>query len=526
MTSIETPSLADSQRPSSLTHRWTTVVVACLAVWLLMRVVFFVGFEGSDDMQHVRYANLWDRAPASHWEARLVANALIGGAMKAFGYTEWAATLPSLLGSLMILATTLLACRWLGTIQQAWWAGMLVAVVPLDISNATIVSAHTLMVGFLTAGSLAFVMAPESRRASGIAAVCLSLSVVVHDNAVLYVGALAIAALIIDRRSYLRPVIALCFTGVVFMLADMIVFRLLFGDALLRLRLSSSASRDPSLLGPLTLQMALWSVQQVIADKPFGIAVCLASIGVAIHHRHFSRPVRVLCLAAALFWLLISFGSSVPWTYRPFARVARYLHPLVLTVALTFAASIVHARHKRLATAVGVAALVICPLILSSGGTWGQSIRTSQELLSYALQHPEQTFVTDVYTANEMYIVNGLTTPANVVGTTDYGLTHFLDRSIRRVPALTTNSCDALLINPLNVQRNPPFAAMISTRLGSRQYETVPSLRPICQWVPFLQHAGWAVRRPPAAVYACEHASDATTQPSAGQESISIRASL
>jgi hypothetical protein len=525
MTSIETPSLADSQRPSSLTHRWTTVVVACLAVWLLMRVVFFVGFEGSDDMQHVRYANLWDRVPASHWETRLIANVLIGGAMKVFGYTEWAATLPSLLGSLMILATTLLACRWLGTIQQAWWAGMLVAVVPLDISNATIVSAHTLMVGFLTAGSLAFVMAPQSRRASAIAAVCLSLSVVIHDNAIPYLGALVIAAIIIDWRAYLRTIIALCIAGVAFLLADMLVFKLLSGDALLRFRLSASDNRDPVLRDGLTLQMAFWSVQQLIAGKPFGIAMSLASIGMAIHYRRFSRPVRLLCLTAVIFWLLISFGSYLPWAYRPFARVGRYLHPLLLPIALVFAATIVHARHKRLATAVGVAALALCPVILSSGGTWGQSIRTSQELLSYALQHPEQTFVTDVYTANEIYIVNGLSTPSNVVGTTDYGLTGFLDRTIRRTPAPTANSCDALLINPLNVERDPQFAAMISKHLGARQYETALVLRPICQWIPFLRNSRWAVRRPPAAVYACEDASGATTKPPADQESTSTHAS-
>ena len=518
MNPVETPVLSNTASSAEDRRGWAMAVVACLAVWLAMRIVFFVGFEGSDDMQYVRFAGLWDRVPVNQWEVRLLADALIGTCLKAFGYHEWAAALPSTLASLGVLIAVLLACKWMGTLAQAWWAGLLVAVLPADVANATIVSAHTVMVGFLAAGTLAFVMAPESRTARWVAAISLPLGVIAHYNASYYVAALVLAALLVDRKSYLRPAAIVFVTGIAFMLADMLLFKVLFGDAFLRLRVNGSDNMDPSTRDGLTFGMIGWSLQQLVAGKPFGIAMLIASLGAAIHYHRFSRPVRVLCVSAGLFWLVLSFGSYVPWAYRPFWRNARYLHPLVMPVAMLFSAAIVRARHKRIACTLGALALVFCPLILSAGGTWGQSIRTSRELLDYALQHPERTFVTDVFTANEIYTLNGLSTPPNVVGTMDQGRTHFLDPGIRRIPVLTADTCDALLINPLNVDRNAPFAALIAGHLGSPQYQSAPVHRPLCRVLVPLQQSPWGLRRPPAIVHSFAPGSQAPPAQIAGRD--------
>ena len=69
-------------------HRWLVLFLSCAALWVLMRGLFFVGVAGSDDMYYMRYAALWDRAPANPWEARLLGNSLIASAMMALGRTE------------------------------------------------------------------------------------------------------------------------------------------------------------------------------------------------------------------------------------------------------------------------------------------------------------------------------------------------------------------------------------------------------------------------------------------------------
>ncbi|MBI4580646.1 MAG: hypothetical protein HY718_13140 [Planctomycetes bacterium] len=46
--------ISDALRDAA--RSWTVVTALCLGVWLLVRMVFFVGLEGSDDMFYLRYA--------------------------------------------------------------------------------------------------------------------------------------------------------------------------------------------------------------------------------------------------------------------------------------------------------------------------------------------------------------------------------------------------------------------------------------------------------------------------------------
>lgn len=112
---------------------WMMVIGVCLMVWTLARVIFFVGISGSDDMYHIRFAALWDRTPQNQWEARLIANALFAGAMRIFGRGELAAALPCLISSLAVLGATLFAAARVGGLRVALWAGLLVALLPLEV---------------------------------------------------------------------------------------------------------------------------------------------------------------------------------------------------------------------------------------------------------------------------------------------------------------------------------------------------------------------------------------------------------
>ena len=74
----------------------------CVAAWLAVTVFYWIGYVGTDDLFYARYAYLFHRAPINWWEFRIPAILAIRGSFLAFGPTEFAACLPSLLASLAI----------------------------------------------------------------------------------------------------------------------------------------------------------------------------------------------------------------------------------------------------------------------------------------------------------------------------------------------------------------------------------------------------------------------------------------
>ena len=72
-------------------------------------------------------------------------------------------------------------------------------------------------------------------------------------------------------------------------------------------------------------------------------------------------------------------------------------------------------RRERLAQGVVAVAILVHLACLAAGGRWGQAVDVSRELLAYAREHSDQTFLTDVATMNHMYVVGGFRFPANVV---------------------------------------------------------------------------------------------------------------
>jgi hypothetical protein len=484
------------------------VTLACLAVWALARWFFFVGYEGSDDLFYTRFAALWNRTPINHWEARLLGNALIGVCLGIFGVHEWAGTLPALGASSIILVTAILTCRLFGTLRQAWWAGLLVAVMPLEVGNATTVSAHAVMVGLMAAGTLAFLLAGDSPKARWTAAACLPLGVIAHYNGSYYVASLLLAGLLIDWRKYARPVGWVVAGGIVALALEMLTFRLLFGEATLGLRLSSPSTlqaHGASTVRSLSGSMIVWSLQQGFAGKPFGVALAAAAVGTVCCYRRMPQPLRILAVAALCFWLVINFGSYVPWEYRPFWRNTRYMHPLVMPVAVLLAVVLAETKGRYLASLCGLATVTACVFLLALAGSWGQNVRISRELLEYVRLHPDQRFFTDIHTANEMYVLNRLETLPNLIAGAEYGRSNYLDKRIQLVHGRPGARCDAVLINPLNSQRTPDFEALVTSCLGPIQYETRSGYRTICEWIPPFRVKDWAVRKPPARVHCLRH---------------------
>ena len=217
------------------------------------------------------------------------------------------------------------------------------------------------------------------------------------------------------------------------------------------------------------------------------------------------RTGRILVATIAFYWLWMSFGSEVPWTYVPFDRITRFLHPLTFALALLFAPLVITRLRGWRSPVTGGAVLAVCVLNLSGSGPWGQNVHISRELLAYVERHPEKRFITDYHTLNEMYVVGGLKTLPNIVTTDDLHASRLLDREAVQIAAGDLVKDDEILVNPLNVARTPHFQKFLQAHTGGLLYETTSTHRMISALFPPLRDHPWSIRKPPARVFACAH---------------------
>jgi hypothetical protein len=341
-----------------------------------------------------------------------------------------------------------------------------------------------------------------------VAAVLLSLGVITHFAGIYYVAALVLAALCVDRRRYIRTVVLMFVVGIALVLVDMAVFHFAFGDALGRFRicLGDVHANKPAIpihSGEFNIDFFVWPVVNLVFSKAFGVSLLVVLVVGIWRYRRVDTRLRVLIVLIAVFWVWMSFGSQVPWAYRPFFRMDRFLQPLAVAVAVLFATVLVEEHRRRLATVLGGGIIGLCVFNLLAGGPWGQNVTISQELLTYARNHPEKRFVTDYHTHNEMYIIGGVKTLPNVAVFHEGSASQLLDRDVVRVCESEVDAYDEILANPLNVVRTCAFAAFLEESAGQQRYATRPAYRRICLLVPPLRDYPWALRKPPALVYAC-----------------------
>lgn len=485
---------------------WIRVFALCFVIWLTMRMVFFVGLTGSDDMYYLRYAALWDRAPVNDWEARLLGNALTAVSMRVFGVNAVAAAIPSLVASLSILACVLLWCRRFGTITSALWSGLIIAVLPLDVEMGTSISPHTIMAAFMAAGTLCLMRSEESARWKWAGCILTAVGVITHLAGLYYLAALLVAGVLVQRRRFvpLIPACALTVAGAV--LIDMLVFGALFGDPFARVRvcMAEMHTLKPHMptdaAGSFDWEFLGWPIRNLLYSKALGVTL-LVALGVgAIRFRQLNAALRVMLITGILYWLWMSFGSQVPWSYKPFWRMSRFLHPYVFALAVLLGSLMANTRRRAYRVIVGGGVLGVCLVNLLAGGSWGRNVALSRELLAYAQTHADRHFVTDYHTLNEMYVINGLRTPPNVTTTTDVPPSRLLDPSAHPTERDAVPAPNAILVNPINTARTPRFAHYLSRHEGVTEFTTPETLRRICRLIPPLASASWAVRKPPAQV--------------------------
>src|SRR3569833_953831 len=111
-------------------------LVGVVLLAAVIRIFFFTGFHGFDDVFYIRRAYALSQGhfalPTNHWAARV---GLVGPTALAyllFGVTLWSTVLfPFLCSILTVIVATVLGRRLLGD-SAGWLAGLLVAMFPMD----------------------------------------------------------------------------------------------------------------------------------------------------------------------------------------------------------------------------------------------------------------------------------------------------------------------------------------------------------------------------------------------------------
>jgi hypothetical protein len=354
-------------------HASTWLVVAVCLGALAIRLVFFGGLLGWDDMEYWEVARAYrngDVIPRSMFSVRFGIVLPLAATQALFGATEVAASVVPLAYS---LAELLLAWR-LGVLYGGPGVGLvaagLVAILPVAVMEATEVNADLPAAVWMAAALYAVVRGERSvgspRGWLFTGGVALGIAYVTKDYALALLATLAVRVAVTRRR---RAAYAWTAVGLVAVIAVQAVwFWALTGDPLFRYSPGLTAphtvhvqTHDPSYRWMLTyLDMLLDPF-----NGSFGYFIGVFYAVVAATIWGFWRRDRAL-LDVSLWWatVLVVFSvTPLDWTFtRPlFHQYARKLEPLVvpfaLALALWWARGLVSWPRLRLGLGLALAAL-------------------------------------------------------------------------------------------------------------------------------------------------------------------------
>ena len=407
-------------------------VAITLALWLGTTWVFWVGYAGNDDLFYARYAFRFDRPPINWWEFRIPVILAMRASFLAFGLSEIAASLPTLLASLAILASVAWFVDWPRRLNWQTQASVILAsVIPLEAGSRSVPGgASHLSAGFLAVGTVCMLKGVGRTRYLG--APLLAVGFLTHEVSFFCVAMICLVALAFDWRRFWGPVLACVAVSGCAFLAECLAYQVLLGDPLARHGMAAqSLARDSMVaqsMGSMTAcfdpasgiggwYYFAWPIKNLFFCKCFGFDLIALLVTGIVAWKRLSMEQRVLFASTFLIWLWLGYGTMVPWAYMPLYRAFDYYQPLTLGIAalLPWTLRCTLARRERLAQGVVAVAILVHLACLAGTGRQGQAVDVSRELLAYAREHSDQTFLTDVATMNQMYVVGGFRLPANVV---------------------------------------------------------------------------------------------------------------
>ena len=229
----------------------TPLLLICL-VWITS-VIFFVGYQGMDDLHYVEAVNGWlHDAPfmgQNHWHNRLPHVLSIAGSFSVFGPSEIALVLPNIMVQTVF---TLFLWAWLRSAfdeTTALFGGLLFATLPLFLTYQTIAYPLIFETAFVCSAYMimvhAILVAPRPRPSVVLfAAVLLALAFLNRQTSA--AGAIALGIFALATLRYWRTWFLF---GVGFVSVVAIEFAWYFsrtGDLLHRFHVDTTGHRTPS----------------------------------------------------------------------------------------------------------------------------------------------------------------------------------------------------------------------------------------------------------------------------------------
>ena len=469
--SIAGPSGCSSRLPWS-TSTVLLAVAAISALWVLTTAMFWAGYAGADDLFYARYAYLFHRPPINWWEFRLPAILAIRASFLTFGPSEFAAALPSLLSSLLILVSIAWQVDWL---KRGSWETTLALVVactlPLDVRARSVPLAGFISAGLVVLGSVC--MLRRKPRVPFVGSILLAGGFITHEVSFFYVAILCLSALVADWQRFWRPVIACIATAGALVVIEGAAYFVVLGDFFSRWKVAAGTTQNLTIgVDPDTgiegIRFFLWPVEGLFFSSAFGVDLILLAIAGTVAWRRLEPEQRILLCSSLGLYVWLGYGTQVPWAYKPFYRQFQYYFPVVLGVACVLPFALRHACQRRAWLAWGMAgfAILVHVAFLVAGGRWGQDVDVSKQLLQYAKDHPSQRFLTDVVTMNHMYVLAGFQVPHNVVCLDGPAVERhlLLNKEPRGVPrwAFSGGDIDGILVNLEGVHNRVPEEEFLS----------------------------------------------------------------
>jgi hypothetical protein len=370
----ETSSVRDAQGSQVFSTNTALVAIGMTAVAL--RIAFFTGYHGYDDVHYIARAVELSQGrfdlPTSQWEARLgiVGPAALG--FWAFGIGPVVANLLPFVCSLLGIAFTFVFCRtWYGT-RAALAAAFLLAILPIDVlSSSMLFPTAAVSLGW-GVGIGCFLLAERDRRpwlyvASGVA---LAFAALAHEVALMACVAYPSYAVAVARPNRWH---ALVLVGLAAVCIDPIVHGAM-GDpwahvTVLRATQTVRGVNSDVAYSGLNLAWIGEPIVRVFVDRTTGLFLWLLAPLVAyrLWRPHVGGD-RALPLLLLCVFLWTAYGSVSITSYAPLARLPRYLAPLFLPATWFLGRELAGLTRPRAVIAAGLLSLnsLLC-LSLDSG---------------------------------------------------------------------------------------------------------------------------------------------------------------
>lgn len=353
-------------------------IAGIVSVAVAVRLFFFTGFHGFDDVFYIRRAYALSQGtfslPKTHWEARIGLVGPTAFAYRVFGVTLGSTVLfPFVCSILTVIAAFLLGRRLFGE-PVGLLAALLVAIFPFDAIFASMLFPTAPVALLCGVGYGLFLLGDaEDRSACHLAAgAAFGLACLAHEAAAI---ALAFYPLYVVVRGGPRKNHLFTLLGFAAGLAVDPVAHGLMGNPWARLDVLAHAGTAQGTAADVAYRgfNATWIAEPLIrllAERTFGLFSWL--IAPLALYRVF-RPVgphdRALSLVLITVFIWTEYGTMSVHGYAPLARLPRYLCPLTLPAMWLLARNLREAVRSRPRAIVlsGLAVTSLICLLLDSG---------------------------------------------------------------------------------------------------------------------------------------------------------------